>query len=124
MANHTTAPDVAFEAVAEEVFRRYGRAWKPRTAKVDRAYLRNQILPWFRGRPIADITCRDVQRWFAPLHSTPAAANRSLPILSVIRPWRRHLPQRTPRRLAEGDTVDGAPLLPGFRLPVEEIFTL
>ncbi len=25
---------------------------------------------------------------------------------------------------AERDTVDGAPLLPGFRLPVEEIFAL
>ena len=38
----------------------------------------------FQGRPIADITRREVQRWFAALHATPAAANRSLPILSVI----------------------------------------
>ena len=35
-----------------------------------------------------------------------------------------HLPHRTPRRLAEPDTLDGAPLLPGFRLPVREIFAL
>ena len=88
MANHTTSPTTAapaaFEEVAEEVFCRYGRAWKPRTAKVNRAYLRNQILPWFRGRPIGDITHTEVQRWFATLHATPAAANRSLPILSVI----------------------------------------
>ena len=88
MANHTTsrtkAAPAAFEAVAEEVFRRYGRTWKQRTAKVNRAYLRNQILPWFRGRPIGDITHSEVQRWFAALHATPAAANRSLPILSVI----------------------------------------
>ncbi|MCY4377637.1 MAG: hypothetical protein OXC31_28090 [Spirochaetaceae bacterium] len=84
MANHTTSPTTAvlatFEEVAEEVFCRYGRAWKPRTAKVNRAYLRNQILPWFRG----DITRTEVQRWFATLHATPAAANRSLPISSVI----------------------------------------
>ena len=73
-----------FETVAEEVFRRYGRTWKPRTVTVNRAYLRNQIMPWFRGRPIADITRREVQRWFAALHATPAAANRSLPILSSI----------------------------------------
>ena len=33
-----------------------------------------------------------------------------------------HLPHRTPRRLAESDTLDGAPLLPGFRLPVVNIF--
>jgi len=73
-----------FEEVAEEVFDRYGRAWKPSTKKVNRAYLRNQILPWFRGRSIADITHAEVQRWFASLHATPAAANRSLPVLSVI----------------------------------------
>ena len=73
-----------FESVAEEVFRRYGRTWKPRTLAVNRVYLRNQIMPWFQGRPIADITRREVQRWFAALHATPAAANRSLPILSLI----------------------------------------
>ena len=88
MGNHTRSRTAAghapFETVAEEVFRRYGRAWKPRTAKVNRSYLRNQILPWFRGRPIGDITRGEVQRWFAALHATPAAANRSLPILSVI----------------------------------------
>ena len=35
-------------------------------------------------RPIGDITHSEVQRWFAALHATLAAANRSLPILSVI----------------------------------------
>ena len=73
-----------FESVAEEVFRRYGRTWKPQTLAVNRIYLRKQLMPSFRGRPIADITRRDVQRWFAALHATPAAANRSLPILSLI----------------------------------------
>ena len=76
--------ETVFEAVAEEVFRNYGRHWKPRTLKVNRGYLRNQILPWFRGRNAADITQADVQRWFASLHATPGAANRSAPILSVI----------------------------------------
>ena len=76
--------ETVFEAVAEEVFRNYGRHWKPRTLKVNRGYLRNQILPWFRGRNVADITRADVQRWFASLHATPGAANRSAPILSVI----------------------------------------
>ena len=74
----------AFEDVAEEVFRRYGRVWKPGTRAVNRVYLRNQILPWFRGRPIARISSVEVRRWFASLRSTPAAANRSLPVLSVI----------------------------------------
>ncbi len=89
MENHTTprtrlARETRFETVAEEVFRRYGRRWKPRTLAVNRSYLRNQILPWFRGRRVAGITRRDVQRWFAALHATPAAADRSLPILSTI----------------------------------------
>ena len=75
---------VRFETVAEEVFRRYARHWKPRTLTVNRSYLRSQIMPWFRGRPVAGITHADVQRWFDSRHRTPAAANRSLPILSVI----------------------------------------
>ena len=76
--------ETVFEAVAEEVFRRYGRNWKPRTVKVNWEYYRNQILPWFRGRQITEITGKDVQEWFAALHATPAAADRSAPILSVI----------------------------------------
>ena len=76
--------ETRFESVAEEVFRNYGRNWKPRTLKVNRDYLRNQILPWFEGRQIAAITRADVRRWFASLHATPVAADRSAPILSVI----------------------------------------
>ena len=76
--------DALFEAVAEEVFARYGRRWKPRTLVVNGRYLRNQILPFFEGRPIAGITREEVQRWFRSLHATPSAANRSAPILSVI----------------------------------------
>ena len=75
---------IRFETFAEEVFRNYVRVWKPRTVTVNRAYLRNQIMPWFRERPVADITRPEVRRWFATLHATPAAANRSLPILSLI----------------------------------------
>ena len=78
------AEERLFEAVAEEVFSRYGRNWKPRTMKVNRNYLRNQILPWFGGRNIADIDRQDVQRWFASLRTTPVAADRSAPVLSVI----------------------------------------
>ena len=78
------APDIAFETVADEVFRRYARNWKLSTLKVNQGYYRNQILPWFRGRPIGDITAHDVRRWFASLHNTPVSADRSAPILSVI----------------------------------------
>ena len=77
-------PDTPFETVADEVFRRYSRHWKSSTLKVNLSYYRNQILPWFEGRPIAEIVRDDVQRWFASLHNIPVAADRSAPILSVI----------------------------------------
>ncbi|MDE2906117.1 MAG: hypothetical protein OXQ28_08530 [Acidobacteriota bacterium] len=35
-----------------------------------------------------------------------------------------HEPGRAVRRLGESETLDGAPLLPGFSLPVREIFAL
>ena len=80
----SSSEETLFEMVAEEVFRRYARTWKPCTLKVNRNYFRNQILPWFRGRQIAEITRGDVQAWFASLHATPVAADRSAPVLSVI----------------------------------------
>ena len=73
-----------FEAVAETVFRRHERVWKPRTLYVNRCYLRNQLLPRFAGRRIADIGRDDVRNWFASLRATPVAADRSMPVLSVI----------------------------------------
>ena len=76
--------EAVFEAVADEVFTRYARNWKPGTLKVNRNYYRNHILPRFKGHPIAGIDSRDVRQWFASLHAKPAAADRSAPILSVI----------------------------------------
>ena len=76
--------ETLFEAVAETVFERYRRRWKPRTLRVNRSYLENQLLPCFSGRPVADIDRREVRNWFAALHATPVAADRSMPILSVI----------------------------------------
>ena len=83
-ASPSEAASTLFEDVAEEVFRRYKRQWKPRTLGVNLSYYRNQILPWFRGHAIGTISRRDVQRWFASLHATPVAADRSAPVLSVI----------------------------------------
>ena len=76
--------DARFEDVAEAVFRRQSRYWKPRTLEVNRRYLKNQILPRFRGQPIGAVTSTDVQQWFASLRTTPAAADRAAPVLSVI----------------------------------------
>ena len=80
----TQPAEIAFEAVADEVFSHYRRHWKPRTFAVNLNYYQNNILPWFKGRRIADITRREVLEWFESLHAKPASANRSLPVLSVI----------------------------------------
>ena len=76
---HTGGPK--FEDLAEPVLLRHARLWKPSTLSVCRSYLRNQILPFFGALPVGEITHADVRRWFASLGATPAAANRSLPIL-------------------------------------------
>ena len=76
--------DTVFEAVAEATFRRHERIWKPRTLKVNRGYLRKQLLPHFSGRQVAEIARQDVVNWFASLRATPVAADRSMPVLSVI----------------------------------------
>ncbi len=76
--------DVLFETAAEDVFVHYERLWKPGTLRVNRHYLHRQILPFFAGRMISAITRQDIAAWFRTLHATPAAANRSAPILSVI----------------------------------------
>ena len=57
-------PDTPFETVADEVFTRYARNWKPSTLAVNRGYYRKQILPWFEGRPISEIAAHDVQLIF------------------------------------------------------------
>ena len=76
--------ETLFEAVAEAASERHGRVWKARTLAVNRSYLRRQILPHFAGRQVAEIDRRDVGNWFASLAATPVAADRSMPVLSVI----------------------------------------
>ena len=76
--------ETLFETVAASVLGRYERVWKPNTLRVNRDYLKNQILPHFAGRPIAEIDRREVRNWFASLRATPVAADRSMPVLSVI----------------------------------------
>ena len=74
-ADAPASPDATrFEAVAETVFQRCARVWKPRTLYVNRNYLHRQILPRFAGMQIADITRADVQRWFASRRATAPRA--------------------------------------------------
>ena len=79
-----TDEETRFEVVAEKLFEACERHWKVSTRKVNRNYLKKQILPWFRNMQIAGITERDVKQWHASLHATPFCADRSAPVLSVI----------------------------------------
>ena len=78
------AAETLFEDFAETVFLQYERVWKRATLAVNRRYLKSQILPHFAGRPVAEIDRREVHGWFAVLRATPVAADRSMPVLSVI----------------------------------------
>ena len=80
----TPSGDTLFATVAQAAFERHARIWKPRTLEVNHGYLRNQILPHFANRQIAGITRHDVVKSFASLAATPVAADRSMPVLSVI----------------------------------------
>ena len=50
-AEATAPADTPFEAVADEVFRRHARNWKPSTLSVNRGCYRNQILPDSKSGP-------------------------------------------------------------------------
>ena len=60
LRNGPDAVPLPFEIVADKVFHRYGRRWKPHTLAINRGYCRKHILPWFQGTPIADVTGSDV----------------------------------------------------------------
>ena len=79
-----TDEETRFDVVAEKLFEACERHWKVSTRKVNRNYLKKQILPWFRNMQIAGITERDVKQWHASLHATPFCADRSAPVLSVL----------------------------------------
>ena len=77
-------PNTPFEVMAELALRRRERLWKPRTLSNRRSNLRTMILPFFMGRPIGEITRRDVEEWFTGLGDRPGVANLSSKLLSVI----------------------------------------
>ena len=60
-----TDEETRFEVVAEKLFEACERHWKAGTRKVNRYYLKNQLLPWFQNMQIAGITERDVKQWHA-----------------------------------------------------------
>ena len=81
---HHLDGNTRFEAIAELTFDRHERLWKPSTMKVNREYLDNNIMPYFKDCEIGSINHQDVERWFAGLRHIAATANRAAPVLSAI----------------------------------------
>jgi len=75
---------IPFKIFSQQVFENYKRNWKSSTYEVNMSYLRCQILPFFATKSMTDIDQQDVSQWFSALKNKPSAANRSLPILSII----------------------------------------
>ncbi|MGU9961840.1 MAG: hypothetical protein ACNYPF_02325 [Candidatus Puniceispirillales bacterium WSBS_2018_MAG_OTU23] len=73
-----------FDDAVKEVFSRYERHCKPRTIDINQQYYNYYIKPFFGDMLIADIGKADVNRWFAEMVTIPGAANRGLPVVSVI----------------------------------------
>ncbi len=81
-AEHKAGP--LFQDFADEFMRRQSRRWKPSTRQSNSSVLKNQLLPFFGFMRVPEISRADVQRWFDSLSSSPATANRALPVLSVM----------------------------------------
>ena len=73
-----------FRDYAEDFMRRQARRWKPSTQERNRHFLDRYLLPFFADMRVGDIARSDVRRWFDAMSPTPANANRTLPVLSVM----------------------------------------
>ena len=81
-AESETGPQFADFVI--EFMRRQGRRWKPSTRNSNRHLIDRYLVPFFGTMPVAEIARADVQRWFDSMSATPGAANRALPVLSVM----------------------------------------
>ena len=82
--NGSRTPDHPMDAFAGEFLDRYARHWKPSTLENNAYLLRKHILPGFGRMTVDAITVEHVKDWFASMADRPGAANRAMPVLSVM----------------------------------------
>ncbi|TGS17262.1 site-specific integrase [Mesorhizobium sp. M2E.F.Ca.ET.209.01.1.1] len=73
-----------FEDLVDDFENSHIAAKKPETRKDYRGRIRRNILPYFKGKRVADITGEMVRDFFRRKRSNPTDANRSLAVLSVM----------------------------------------
>ena len=77
-------PGHPMDAFAAEFLERQARHWKPRTLETNQWMVRKYILPAFGHLSVDALTPEQVQDWFASMSERPGAANRSMPVLSMM----------------------------------------
>ena len=82
-SGHRT-PGYPMDAFAAEFLERQARHWKPRTLETNQWMVRKYILPAFGHLSVDALTPEQVQDWFASMSERPGAANRSMPVLSMM----------------------------------------
>ena len=117
--NPDSCDSIPFETVADEVFGRYGRHWKPRTLAVNFGYYRKQILSWFRANRFptsrAMTSCNGMPRFMqrrlpptAPHRSSLSYSNRLKPMAATPK-----VPIHAPESSATGGVVASGSFQPG-----------
>ena len=85
---HTSKPAVPvkrkFESAGRYLLKAYSRHWKPTTYQVSVRCFEDYLLPYFKDYQIDEITRSDVLEWFDSMRDRPGAANRALPLFSVL----------------------------------------
>ena len=73
-----------FEDAGRYLLKAYSRHWKPTTYKVSVRCFEDYLLPYFKDYQIDEIKRSDVLEWFDSMRDRPGAANRALPLFSVL----------------------------------------
>ncbi|BCG94376.1 tyrosine-type recombinase/integrase [Mesorhizobium sp. 131-2-1] len=73
-----------FEDLVDDFEKSHISAKKPETRKDYRGRIRRNILPYFKGKRVADITAEMVRDFHRRKRANPTDANRSLAVLSVM----------------------------------------
>ncbi len=82
--NGPRTPGHPMDAFAAEFLDRQARHWKPRTLESNAYMIDKYILPAFGHMTVNAIAVEHVKDWFASMADRPGAANRAMPVLSMM----------------------------------------